>query len=255
MKSLVKKLVSWSWSRYAGYVQCPAQLKYRAIDKLQEPKSDAMAHGIEVHDTIADYIMMKRGRLTAQLNHCGANFQDLRAMWKNRMKLAVKAMAPIVEEEWAFTKDWARTGWKDWSGCAVRIKIDVGWWETPTRLRVRDWKSGKYSEKNREEYQQQLELYALAAFLIYPQLEEVVPDLYYVEAGIKYPPAGEEIVFTRADVPRLKKLWEKRVKPLLNDQTFSPRPGWYCPGCYFNKSTEYGWGKNKKTKPAGPCKF
>lgn len=255
MNSLIKAIKAWSWSRYAGYVQCPAKLKFSTIDKIKEPKSAAMQRGADVHDGIAAYLTMKASRLPAEIKNCGANFKELRTMWGRRMKLAATAMAPIIEDEWAFTSGWEQTGWKDWDNCVVRIKIDAGWWESPTRLRIRDWKTGKFSEGSSEEYMQQLELYALAALIIFPQLEEVVPDLFYVDQGVEYPPPQQKHVFTRADVPRLKKLWAKRIKPLLADRTFSPRPGWYCAGCYFNKSTEYGWGKNKQPKPAGPCKF
>lgn len=250
-----KKITSWSFSRYSMYVQCAFKAFLVFIKKEKEPKNDAMERGNQIHEAAEHFIKGLIARVPAELKLVADDLKRLRKLFKDRLKLGLKGMAPVVEEQWCWTKEWVETQWDNWNYVWVRVKIDVGWWETETRFRVRDWKTGKFREDKNNEYLEQLELYALAVLLKFEHCQEVVPDLSYVDQGIIYPPEDEPMIFTRKDIPRLKKLWEKRVKPLLNDVKFAPRPNQFCPGCYFNSSTTYGFGKNKKSKPAGPCKF
>ena len=89
----------------------------------------------------------------------------------------------------------------------------------------------------------QLELYALAAFKRYPHLEEVLPRLVYLDTGDVYPPEDDPLVFKRSDVPALEKLWAKRIKPMLADKRFLPKPNNKCRWCHFRKEN------------SGPCRF
>lgn len=248
-----KQITSWSYSRYSAYAQCPFKAKLTMIDRLKEPQNAAMERGAKMHDDAEAYIKGQLRTLSKDLKPAKKELDQLKKLFKGRIKLGTKGMAPVIEDMWAFTRAWGLTRWNDWTACWVRIKLDAGWWESPTRFRIRDWKSGKLKEDSSQQYLEQLELYALGAFLAFEQCEEVVPDLYYIDVGVSFP--TEPIVYKRSDLPRLKKAWEKRTKQMLADKTFAPRPGWYCQGCYFNKSTEYGYGKNKQSKPAGPCKF
>ena len=247
------KIKAWSFSRYSVYNQCPYKAKLTILEKLKEPANAGMKRGADMHDEAEAYIKGEKKTLSADLKPAKKELDKIKKLWAARLKLGTKGMAPVVEDTWAFTAEWTLTRWDDWVRCVLRVKLDVGFWLDENTFRIRDWKSGKFSENSSEEYQEQLDLYALAALLVYPHAEYVIPDLYYIDAGFSYPP--NPVTYTRADIPRLKKAWAKRTRAMLNDAKFSPRPGWYCPGCYFNKSTEYGWGKNKQSKPAGPCKF
>jgi CRISPR/Cas system-associated exonuclease Cas4 (RecB family) len=108
---------------------------------------------------------------------------------------------------------------------------------------VTDWKTGKFRAEINDDYIEQLELYALAALRLHPHLKEVRPRLVYIDVGLIFPAVDNPIVFTQADVPKLKKLWEKRTKPMMSDTTFAPRPNDKCKWCHFRKSS------------GGPCKF
>lgn len=146
----------------------------------------------------------------------------------------------VVEDQWAFTNTWGETAWNDWVKCWVRIKVDCAHHLDEETLRVRDWKTGKFREEMNEEYLEQLELYALTALLLHPHIQKVETELVYLDEGkiFKAPK-----VYTRADIPALKKLWEKRVTPMLKDKRFAPRPNNKCRWCHFSKSK------------GGPCKF
>lgn len=250
-----KQIKAWSFSRYNLYTQCPAKAKYEFIDKLKEPKSEAMARGAKLHDDAEAYEKGKRKTNPFKSEPAKSELLRVRKLWRQRAKLALAGQAPIVEDMWSFTREWSETTWNDWTGCWVRIKLDAAVWLDEETLEVTDWKSGKFHEDQNQQYLEQLDLYALGAFLKFEHLLKVLPRLVYVDAGVIFPDPAKPIVYTRDDLPRLKKRWEGRTKKMLADRLFSPRPGWYCQGCYFNHSTKYGWGKNKKPKPAGPCKF
>jgi hypothetical protein len=154
----------------------------------------------------------------------------------------------VVEDNWAFRRDWSETAWNDWNECWLRVKLDLAYHEDDVTLVVVDWKSGKFRPEKHEEYVEQCELYALSAFLLHDHLERVKTLLRYTDLGLTYglgetAGEGQPLVFTRADVPRLTKLWEKRVKPMLNDTIFAPKPNNLCCFCAFSKDK------------GGPCQF
>ena len=229
----VQKITAWSYSRWSTYQQCPFKAKLKFIDKKKEPGSKAMDRGSDIHSLAEGYVKGTVKALPKELALFKSEFQKLR-------KLKAEAELSIT-----FRADWTPTTWDDWDGAWVRIKIDA---LTPPNkfksITIIDHKTGK----PRDGYMEQLELYALAGFLTYPQAEEARANLWYLDHGTivgadaDHNPHGEG-VYERKELPKLIKIWERRVTPMLNDTRFAPRPGPYCVWCHFSK--------NK----AGPCKF
>lgn len=238
-------ITSWSFSRYSQYKKCPLAAKFAFIDKIQQPQNDAMKRGDAIHKMAEAYVKGVTRALPVELKKFTKLFKDLKARLKKRPETIT------VEETWAFRKDWSRTVWNDWTGCWVRIKLDVAWVDETTVF-VNDYKTGKFNPQfGLDDYLEQLELYAAAALIIYadrgPNLK-VIPSLHYLDHGITYPPEGEEKVYTPKDLPALKKQWEKRTKPMLNDKTFAPKPNRLCGWCFY--------GQDGKAKGGpGLCKF
>lgn len=231
---------AWSYSRYSTYKQCPLKAKLLYIDKLVEPKNDAMARGIAIHNLCEDFIKGKISRLPKELKLFEAEFKLLKAQYKKKLP------AMTVEDTWAFTKDWDETRWNDWVNCWVRIKLDCGHFIDENTLVITDFKTGKFRENMNDDYIEQLELYGTAALMMYPQTDLVVkPRLLYLDAGVVYPEPGSsnELIFTQKDLKRLTKLWEKRTRPMLTDKKFAPRPNNFCSRCHF------------KSTGTGHCKF
>lgn len=257
-----KKIAYWSFSLYSTYRECPLKAKFRAIDKIKEPGNEYMDRGNDVHKLCEDYI---KGTITLkQLKDSAKNvtlkpwdptdlideLTRLRKVYANRGKLAAQAMQPAVEDTWAFTNEWDIAVWNDWINCWLRVKLDVGEFFKEGKKVIyvpTDWKTGKFYESKNEEYIEQLELYALAALLVYPQIDEVRPRLVYADLGVVYPDPDEPLVFTRADIEPLKRLWAKRTRPMLNDTKFAPRPGDYCKRCFHRKGNAANGG--------GQCKY
>lgn len=243
------QITAWSFSRYSQYKKCPLAAKFAFIDKIKQPQNDAMARGDAIHKIAEAYIKgTSPGKVPEELGHFPNFFKKMRQLYKKKPELIT------VEDTWAFRKDWSRTTWNDWAGCWVRIKLDLSWIDVTT-VAIVDHKTGKFSPQyNVEEYMEQLDLYATGALLIYAHLGpdlKVIPALHFLDHEVIYPEPGSTgvRVYTPADLPRLKKEWEKRTKPMLNDKTFAPKPNSLCGWCYFGQA-----GKIKQGGP-GLCKF
>jgi len=234
-----KQLTSWSYSRYTTYKQCPRKAKLAFLDKITEPPNQAMARGSEIHKLAEDYIKGKIRAMPAELKLLKGEFTTLRAMYKK------KSLAMVVEDSWAFTKTWDRTMWNDWTGCWLRIKLDCAHHLDEDTLVITDWKTGSFRPDTVTDYEEQLELYALGALLLHPHIKEVQPRLAYTDAGKIHPEIPE--AYTQADLPKLKKTWEKRVKPMMNDTVFAPRPNDRCKWCFYRRSNAANGG--------GQCEF
>lgn len=232
---------AWSFSRYSVYKLCPAKFKYSVLLKLPEPKGAALERGGAIHKLAEDYIKGKLPRLPNELATFAAEFKQLKALHKKKLS------GLVVEDNWAFTNKWAPTEWDNWIECWVRIKLDCAHHTDETTMVVKDWKTGKLRPELHEEYLEQIELYALAALLLHEWLERVRIELCYLDLGVVYPdpedPKAGSAEYVRADIPRLKKLWEKRVAPMFKDRIFAPRPNQWCRTCHYRAAN------------GGPCKY
>jgi len=239
---MAKTLTSWSVSRYHTYKQCPLKAKLAFIDKIKEPPNDAMARGAAIHKLCEDFLKGTIKTLPPELSKPKAEFQV------ERKRVAKRSLLTVVEDSWALTKAWTKTRWDDWALCWLRLKLDYAYEHDGTTLRIRDWKTGKFRPDNLDEYLEQLELYALVGMIMHPHIQRVEPMLVYLDFGIVYPGADDqEIVFTRDDIPRLTKAWEARVKPMLNDTQFAPKPNRFCSWCHYRKSN--------KANGGGQCQY
>lgn len=217
----VRKITSWSYSRFSQYNKCPASAKYKFIDKLPEPSNEAMTRGNEIHKLAENYTKGLIKTLPPELIKFKEEFKEL------------KASKAIVEETWAFTKEWMQTTWNDWNNCWLRVKSDAACVDG-TDLYAIDHKTGK----PRDGYEDQLHLTATAGMLKFPHVKKVVTQLWYLDAGEMV-----EKTYDAKDVAKMQKDWDKRTTPMLNDTRFAPNPGNHCRWCHFSKSK------------GGPCKF
>jgi len=237
----IKQIKSWSFSRYSDYRQCPLKAKLKHLDRIQEPPNDAMARGAEIHTRIEKYIKGETTRLPTELKLVADEMKTLKQLFKRI------SQTMLVEDTWAFTKDWEETAWDNWADCWLRIKLDCAHHADDTTLVVTDWKTGKFRVEMNEDYVEQLELYALAALLLHDHIQEVQPRLVYVDYGVVYPLPDSPMIFRRKDIPQLKKRWAQRTKAMLNDKKFAPRPNDKCRWCFYRSSNKAAGG--------GQCKY
>ena len=205
---------AWSYSRYNTYRQCPGKAKLLYIEKLKEPESAALANGQKRH-TEMEYFLKGYAPLPDWVHKNSVEYCN-----------QLKSEKPHAELSVAFDKDWNPVEWFAKNAWA-RIKIDA-LVRHPTSARVVDWKTGKIRDG---EYDEQLELYALTAFLMFPDVEEVGTELCFMELGVLLPVT----VFKREDMEMLRARWEQRVGVMLNDEVFEYTPNQFCSYCSFRK--------------------
>lgn len=236
-----KTFTSWSVSRYHDYKQCPLKAKLKHLDKIQEPKNQAMERGAAIHTLAEKYIRSEIKTMPEELTRFAPLFEALRKRFKR------KTVMTVVEDSWAYTKAWAITTWDDWTGCWLRVKVDTAWEESNGVLLIKDWKTGKFRDSDRVLYEEQLELYALAAFLQppYKHIHTVKGELVYLDLGLTYPTASldvERLTFVREQEKDLRKRWETRVKAMFSDTKFAPKPNALCKWCFYRKSNAINGG-------------
>lgn len=221
-------LTAWSYSRLSAYEKCALQAKFKYIDKLPEPTSDALERGSQDHETLAQYL---RGDQDAALNaipgwaHFGSLLNDLRSL------------EPQVEQQWGFNRAWEPTGWfgKDtW----FRSVLDAALVYGDDTGDVIDFKTGKPYPQDTAK---QAELYAISMVRRYPALTHVTVRFWYVDPQQKGAEAVYRFSHDQAEAAMPK--WEKKAERMLSDEIMAPRPGEHCKWCPF-----------AKTK-GGPCKY
>lgn len=220
---------AWSYSRYSVWRECAYKAYLKFIENRKEPDNPYQARGGRIHKMAEDYVLGLLKTLPEELSKFKKEFAALRR---------AKAKA---EEQLAFTREWKITDWfaknlgplKDaW----VRIKTDARQsFKNHTALIV-DYKTGK---KYMPDHEEQLELYAVAAFILDELLEEVTCEDWYTDSGEKL----SRKYTRRADFERLRKRWEARVAPMLADTIYAKIPGDKCRKCHFRASN------------GGPCNY
>jgi hypothetical protein len=235
---------SWSFSRWADWDKCPLYAKYKHLDKLPEPKHPAMARGIEIAEKTEAYMKKQASRLPKELASLGDHYKALR-----------KHPGLQVEASWNFDTAWKPVAWNDWNRCVLRMKIDMhAVNKDQTRIDIIDNKTGKFTTYGVEKYDMQVDLYIAGGGIIYPQAKEFTARLWFSDQGVIYP-EGEARVVTAAESGKLRKVWDRRVKPMMNDRRFPPKPGRHCNYCAFSKNATVDDGKGGKVAAPGPCKF
>ena len=240
-----KRIRAVSYSRYALYNECPLKCWLQHGEKIFDASpSPAMDRGTGVHYMAAAYTSGKEptvdkrdaARLAPYMPQirqaAGGKLPKELATFKKELAKVRKLGAAVVEQEWAFDINWNPTTWFAMHGptaAFLRVKVDLHYLTNKdTLLPIIDYKTGKvYKEKASE----QLELYGLAALLMYPAVKLVQAALWYTDAGEAVP-----LEVKAEELGKLKKLWITRFKPILNDRRFAARPNANCRWCFYRKS-------------------
>ena len=55
----MRELTSWSYSKYSCYKLCPAQFKYKYIERIPQGPAPALERGLEIHDDAEKFMKGK----------------------------------------------------------------------------------------------------------------------------------------------------------------------------------------------------
>jgi hypothetical protein len=230
MAGIVKQITAWSLSRLQTYEQCPAKAKFSYIDKIPYVRGPAQLRGEEIHKEAQAFLEGKLRKLPPSLRNYEEDFVRCRAAGKD------PEAQLFVEQQWGFDARWQPTGWfgKDtWGRMIADMVIVHG-----GHVKVEDHKTGKHYDNHVE----QLEINAVVGLHRFPEAQTASGHIWYLDHPKTVVPELT-LEFSRADLPRLEKKYERRVKPMLADKRFAPRPGPQCRWCDYQKAK------------GGPCRF
>lgn len=217
---------AWSYSRLVDFEQCKLRAKLKYIDRIPEPArplppgkaEHANDRGTRIHDAGERFV---RGgvELIPELKAFETEFHDLRNKYKHGMV--------SLEGEWAVNKDWEPVAWGDKDAWA-RIKLDAFVRLSKTHAVVIDYKTGK-KFGNEIKHAEQTQLYQLAAFLRYPELETIDVELWYTDQDDL-----THMKYTRSQGMRFFQNFNQRGIAMTSAEEFPPSPNVFaCKWCPY----------------------
>jgi len=223
----VKMFTAWSFSRWKDHSSptdgCPYRARLKHLDKVAEgPKGPALIRGEQIHKLAEEYVKGTIEVIPTELALFKKEFATLRK----------KKATP--EGKWAVDAAWGPVDFFDWEHAWLRVVLDAHFKPTKATALVIDYKTGKIYGDNKD----QMELYAIAGFAHYPEVDVVNTELWYLDQG-----EIKKETFSRGNVKTLKKKWLQKIIPLMTDRKFIPRPGDYCSRCAYS------------ARKNGPCKY
>jgi len=169
--------------------------------------------GIRIHDD-AEKVIRREQSITRELKPFEEDFYALQDIYEDG--------DAIVEELWCFDEDWnivqPINGKHQWHKHWARIKIDTLAFIEPGHAVTIDYKTGK-RVGNEIKHGDQIMIYAIAVLLLYPEVEHVTVELWYIDQ--------EEIetkTYTREQAMRFLPRIERRGVTTTTDTQFEPDP-------------------------------
>lgn len=219
-------LQSWSYSRLSTFEACKYRAKLLYLDRIPEPvrplppgkTEHANDRGTRIHYAAETYVNSNI-ELIPELENFAEEFQRLKALYKEG-KVS-------LEGEWAFDIDWMPSAWRA-DNTWARIKLDAFVRLSETHAVVIDYKTGR-KHGNEVKHAQQGQLYQLAAFLRYPELQVIDVELWYTDQN-----ELSHMRFTRDQGLRFLKNFTDRGMNMTTETEFPPNPNIFsCQWCPF----------------------
>lgn len=234
--SVAKTIQSWSFSRLQDYETCALRAKLSIIDKIPHPEqpNSPAERGNKVHDALEKFVFKGGKQQPIEAKHFEKEIIQLKDL--QHLKRAEG------EQMWCFDRDWMPVDEKDYDRIWVRIKLDALAWLSSNVVVPIDYKTGK-RDGNEIKHGQQLQIYTMATFLKFPQVEEAVAELWYLDKDIL-----TKLRYRRDQALRHLKNWTDRGIRMTSDTVFKPNPStWNCSYCphrtgYMGKSGVMGNG-------------
>lgn len=262
------RFLGWSMTKLEDHEMCPLLAKLKHLDSLctncwkgrlmgydpkkcdtcgkEAVKPEAWARGTEIGEAVNKYLLGKRKAPPPEVRHEGTRefMKKLRGMVKKKEVFVEKSI--VLDSKWKPVSQMTKDAWFR-GKLDVLIKVVKETW-----AEVVDWKTGGIDKntgainmRKERKYDHQMGIYNTATLSAFPELQSVSAQLVFLDVGPRFSAklAKPGLDVTRKTLAKHQKAWEQRVEPLLNDKTFSPRPGRYCDWCDYAKGR------------GGPCKF
>jgi CRISPR/Cas system-associated exonuclease Cas4 (RecB family) len=235
------RITKVSFSRLQNFEKCKYLAKLMYIDKVPEPErplppgkaEHANDRGSRVHDA-AEMFVRGGVELISELVLFEDDFRELRELYEQgRVQL---------EGEWAVNLDWEPVAWSSEDAWA-RMKLDaLVISEDGKSCRVIDYKTGK-RHGNEIKHTEQGQIYQLATFLRFPDIEHATVEFWYTDLGER-----DIKKYTRTQGIQYFDKFNQRFLAISDCTDFPPNPNPYsCRWCpYKGNACEYGVESTKK---------
>lgn len=206
-----------SYSRINTYRTCPRQFDYMNVSKVITFKeTEATKLGKEIHRELELYC---KNELTKQELKATQDYTDIAD------KIKKLSGSKYYEQQIAFDHNYTETEYYSKTGVFMRSIIDV-LVVNGESAQVIDWKSGKH-RPSKEQFE--LELFTLAVFIKYPNVQRIKTSLIYLKDK-----KIESQIYSRNDIDRIKSELEKYKTKIYNDLevgSFKAKPSPLCNWC------------------------
>lgn len=214
--------MNWSLSKLGTFTKCRRKFLYSYIQRLPSPRGAAAERGVDQHAHVEAYF-----KDATPLPSSLASYTDWFAM--------LRGLNYTAEAQLAMLAGWVPCAWEDpsawWKGVLdlLVLKGRAAW--------VFDWKTGKIYP----DHDDQKELYSIATFQTYEDIDEVEAWHVYLDLT-----KHSKKVYKRADLPALIAKWEKKLIPYMQalemydkdnaESFFVTNPTYLCDYCPFSKN-------------------
>jgi len=227
---MIETISAWSISRLLDFEKCAHRSYLQTIVKSPQPELEAthpMMRGSRIHKEVEQYISGETNDFPSSGKKCKEILDYCRDAFSGEDRIA------SVEEQWGFDSDWNPVGWFDdsiWLRAATDCTI-VGDGEAE----IYDWKTGK-SFGNEVKYMQQMQLYGVCAFMLYPDIDHIDVTLGFLDDG----KLRTKNFVRGTKITKLLTRFTERGNTMTNCVDFRPRPSaMNCKWCPFGP-TELG---------------
>ncbi len=237
-----------SYSRMNVFSACPLSYRLQYIDKKPGESNDALEIGAAAHEFFDQFVKGNRFYDSTEEKTFDSYMVDLAATafqveprnqynFKDFLEVCrtfarvyrpdPKYPKSIAERSIAFDRNWKLCDWfsKD---VMFRVKIDridepeVPEGEPIKKIRIVDYKTGFAGQPDSF----QLDIYALVGSLIYPALEQVEIEFYYVKSGFK-----AVKILNVEDMGVTKLQIEALMMRIEEEKKWKAKPGQKCVNC------------------------
>ena len=203
----------WSFSALKDFEACPYKIYLQRVERHPRPSYDddpdhPLTRGSRIHKE-AELFVKGEGPLTRDLiKHKGRLEELVEVFQEGRLE---------VEQSWWANTAWAPVNYQDPEKWVVVI-CDAFEHKNDIAGVVTDYKSGK-SFGNEVKHAEQMMLYAVAAFMRYPNLMTVEVELLYLDEK-----TVKRKSYDRTSLAALLDRWSKRGERLTSAVVFPAKP-------------------------------
>lgn len=221
-------LKAWSNSIFGAMNKCPYRVYLQNIKRLKPKKNEFSQRGIDLHAAAEQYVKGELIDLPEELESFSDKFDYLKSKYQEGNI--------FVEQQWAFDKEWNVVKWFS-SDTWYRMVVDVYIQESPTSVRLIDYKTGK-KFGNEMSHNIQLCDYAVGIVSRFPETEFIKSELWYLDTG--------EVTIKEWPATLIKDIFKttttKRGLKITNTTEFLPRPSKNnCKYCgFFDNGCKWG---------------